>query len=315
MKLLFCRTISNNRKMIGKNADIHWDDLRVVLAVYRSESLSGAARLLGVNQTTVSRRIQGLEAALGGRLFDRADGRHTPTALGAEVVERAERIETEMIALAADATGAKTALSGAVRVTAVGSIIDRVLAPGVDTIARRHPDIHLQLIGSNTNFSFTRRETDLALRMGRPRSGAMLARKLADVGFAVYGAKGGEMNMAGERWIAYDESLELVAEHRWLLRHLGSQGARERIVMRTNSVASLKAAIASGAGQGVLPFLIGDAHPGLERLSGKTPVVERELWLLTHQELATWPRIRAVSQWICERVATVIRTPHIEVDT
>jgi len=292
--------------MSSKNAELNWDDLRVALAVFRGGSLSAAARVLEVNQTTVSRRVQGLEHTLGGRLFDRHDGVHTPTALGGEVLAHGERVETEMTALMTDVGAPGSTLSGAVRITAVGSILSTVLAPGLGRFTVDYPDVHIQLIGADANLSFTRRETDLALRMGRPRTGAMLARKLTDVDYGIYGAcalgtEAGEDSMA--RWVGFDDSLADIAEHRWLMRHLGAQRARERIVMKTNSFQTLVAAIGAGVGRGIVPCFVGDRDPQLVRLGEQTPVLKRELWLLTHQELASWPRIQAVSQWIRGRVA------------
>jgi len=292
--------------MTSKNAQLDWDDLRVALAVFRGGSLSAAARALEVNQTTVSRRMQGLEQALGGRLFDRHEGVHAPTALGTEVVAHGERVEAEMTALVAEVGAAGSSLSGAVRVTAVGSILSTVLAPGVGHFAACYPDIHMQLIGADANLSFTRRETDLALRMGRPRAGAMLARKLTDVNYGIYRARALDADVpeiSDTRWVGFDDSLADIAEHRWLMRHLGTQRARVDIVMKTNSFQTLVAAIGAGAGRGILPCFIGDRDPQLVRLGERVPVLKRELWLLTHQELASWPRIQAVSEWIRGRVA------------
>lgn len=297
--------------MTSKNAHMDWDDLRVALAVFRGGSLSAAARALEVNQTTVSRRLQGLEQALGGRLFDRREGVHTPTALGTEVLAHGERVEAEMTALMAEVGAAGSTLSGAVRITAVGSILSIVLAPGLGRFTADHPDIHIQMIGADANLSFTRRETDLALRMGRPRAGAMLARKLTDVDYGVYGARAVFPNGAdvGEnpaaRWVGFDDSLADIAEHRWLMRHLGTQRARERIVMKTNSFQTLVAAIGAGVGRGIVPCFVGDHDPQLVRLGERAPVLKRELWLLTHQELVSWPRIQAVSEWIRGRVAVM----------
>ena len=283
---------------------MNWDDLRTVLAVSRAETLLGAAKRLGVNQTTVSRRVKAAEAALGARLFARVRGRHVATGLGVEVTTHAERIEAEVLALAARADKEGATLTGTVRLTAVTSILQGVLMPGLGELAHRHPDIHLDLIGADANLSFSRRETDLALRLGRPRSGQIVMRKLGDVPYGLYAPVGGTQDVPaqGGCWVAYDDSLDGLPEQRWLEHHRGT-GV---VVFRANGVRLLADAIAAGVGLGMLPRPIGDAHGGLMRVGAPEPLLYRELWLLIHEEIAAWPRIRAVVDWLVERAKATL---------
>lgn len=285
--------------MICKNTEIDWRGLRFVLEVARCGTLSHAARRLGVDQTTVTRYIHTLESAVGAHLFQRIEGRYRPTAAGGEVIARAERVEAEILALQ-EGLNENALLTGRVRLTALVSIVDGLLAPALGAFAARYPDVVLELTGANDNFSFVRRETDVALRLGRPRHGRMIGRKLADVGFAVYGAKGRTReNLSRERWVAYGESLLHLPEARWLEAHL--RGGV--VVQRANAVRTLAWGVATGVGLGVLPCFVGDGDAALERIDATGPMPTRELWLLIHHELASWPRIRAVVDWIDDCVA------------
>src|SRR6516165_7434252 len=196
---------------------MNWDDLRHLLAIARAGTLSGAARRLAVNQTTVARRLAALEAALGVRRFDRAEGRLHPTKAGEIALARAAEVEQEIEALAQGVTGADREPAGLVRVTTVPILANHLLVPAVPALSARHPRIRLELIADSRNLSLTRREADLALRLSRPESGAgLLTRRLGDLDYAVYGPRG----RAGDRlaWITYEEGLG------HLPRRAGSRG-------------------------------------------------------------------------------------------
>ena len=272
---------------------MNWDDLRHLLAIARAGTLSGAARRLAVNQTTVARRLAALEAALGVRLFDRAEGRLHPTKAGEIALARAAEVEQEIEALAQGVAGADREPAGLVRVTTVPILVNHLLVPAVPALSARHPRIRLELIADSRNLSLTRREADLALRLSRPESGVgLLTRRLGDLDYAVYGPRG----KAGNRlaWITYEEGLSHLPQARWIARQAGAALAP----LAVSDAEALVHAIRTGLGKSLLPCLIADREQGLRRL-GK-PAFQRELWLLAHREQRHHGRIATVIAWIEE---------------
>lgn len=279
---------------------LRWSDLRVLLAVGRSGVLSAAARRLAVDETTVARRIARAEAALGVRLFHRADGRWHPTEAGAAALARAERVELEVEGLECEVAGIGAAAAGTVRVTSVPVVVNRVLAPAVPGLLAAHPQLRLELVPEPRDLSLTRRDADIALRLSRPRREARVrARRIGALAYAAYGAAAG----GGAGWILYDEGMAGLPQAAWLAERAGADGAAATAV---HDAETLVALIAAGVGRSLLPCAVGDAAPGLARIG--PPVLERELWLLLHPDLAPLARIRAAVDWI-ERACRGVAAP------
>ncbi|HQA08822.1 LysR family transcriptional regulator [Zoogloea sp.] len=274
---------------------MNWDDLRFLVEIGRSATLAAAARHLKVDQTTVARRLRALEDALGTPLFERSDGHWRPTGVGADVLERAMRIEEDVAGLARLAEAGAQAVSGVVRLTAVGAIVGDYLVPRLPGLYARHPELVVELIASNDNLNVSRREADIAIRLARPESGDFLIRKLADVGFAVYGPAQPDPTRSND-WVTYDDELAHTPEMRWLAGQL----AGGRVRLRSNKLAGLLGAVAVGIGRAVLPCFLADATPGLVRESGPQPVLSRDLWLLVHPDARRLPRVAAVADWLGE---------------
>lgn len=274
---------------------MNWDDLRFVVEIGRAGTLAAAARHLRVDQTTVARRLRALEDELGAALFERGDGRWQPTAIGTDVLQRAGRIEEDVTALLRVAEAGAGAVSGLVRVTAVGTLIGDYLAPRLAGLYARHPDLSIELIASNDNLNVARREADIAIRLARPTRGDILIRKLADSGFAVYGASRQGRGAASD-WVAYLDDLAHTPEMQ-VLESLRGDG---RIRLRSDSLRGLMGAVADGIGCGILPCFLADAEPGLRRLSGPQPVLSREIWLLIHPDARQQARVAATADWLAE---------------
>ncbi|MBI5615791.1 MAG: LysR family transcriptional regulator [Gammaproteobacteria bacterium] len=276
---------------------MNWDDLRFLVVIGREGTLAAASRRLKVDQTTVARRLRALERTLGATLFERDAGRWLPTAVGRGVLERAARIEEDVVSVVRAAEAGADTVSGVVRITSVSAIISGYLTARLPELYARHPELVVALLASNENLNVSRREADIAIRLARPPAGDFLIRKLAECGFATYGPAREDVHARPGDWVAYLEDLAHTPEMRWL----DSQLRGGRIRLRSNSLGVLAQAVANGIGCGILPCFIADRHPGLERLDPAQPAVTRDLWLLTHREARRQARVAAAADWLVER--------------
>ncbi len=270
-----------------------WDHLRFVLAVARAATLAGAARRLGVDQTTVARRLAAAELLLGARLFERVEGTLRPTAAGERAIARAARIEEEVRALGAGIDDGDATAAGVVRLTAVPILVNRLLVPALPQLRSAQPRIQLELVAEPRNLSLTRREADMALRLARPeRGGSAVTRRLGLLGYAAYGPRG--VAARGLPWIGYEEGQRHLPQARWLAA--AAQGGPPAPLL-VNDAETLVRAVQAGLGRSLLPCCIADGDERLERL-GPEVALSREVWVLTHGDLRRHARIQAVIAWL-----------------
>lgn len=286
-----------------ERAGLDWGHLRFFLALARTGSLSRAAKTLGVDRNTIARRVAALEEELHVQLYERGPQGWIRTAAGEELAALASRVEEDVLALARHADARDTAVAGTVRLTTASHVAARLLAPAVPALRDRHPHLVLELAVDQRPFDLTRREADLAVRMGRPRESGLVTRKLSDVAFRLYASpsylgRRRAVDVAGDAFIGFDETLASTPQERWLARVAPDR----RVSFRCNSTAALATAAAAGMGVAVLPCFYADGHPGLVRLEGPEPV-PHELWLLVHGDLRRTPRVHAVIDWLDALVA------------
>ncbi len=278
---------------------LDWGHLRFFLELVRTGSLSRAAQRLGVDRNTVARRVAALEEELGLSLFERGPQGWSRTSAGHDLAELASRVEEDVLALARHADARDRALCGTVRLTTTTHLAATLLVPALPALRERHPGLVLEIAADQRTFDLTRREADLALRMGRPRDAGLVTRKLSDVAHGLYASKAyaagrrGPVDFATDLFVGFDDSLTSTPQERWLAR----VGPDRRVVFRCNNTASLQAAARLGVGVAVLPCFVADPDPGLARLEGPEPV-GHELWLLVHGDLRRTPRVRAVIEWV-----------------
>lgn len=285
---------------------LDWGHLRFFLELVRAGSLSRAASRLGVDRNTVGRRVAALEAELGLPLFERGPQGWSRTPAGDELAALASRVEEDVLALARHADARDRTVAGTVRLTTASHIAAYLVVPAVPALLARHPGLVLEVAADQRTFDLTRREADLALRMGRPRdaSPGLVARKLSDVAYGLYAARGsaaarrGAADLAGDGFVGLDDSLASAPQERWLQRVAPGR----RVVFRSNSTASLVAAARTGLGVAVLQRFVADHDADLVRLDGPEPA-NHELWLLVHADLRRSPRVQAVIEWVDELVA------------
>jgi DNA-binding transcriptional LysR family regulator len=285
--------------------DLDWNDLRYVLATARTGRLAEAARRIRVNETTISRRIVRLEQALGSRLFHRNAGVLVPTESGHRVVEHAERVELEIGRLTSAVTGADARASGSVRITSTPWLVNRLLVPAVGALHGSHPLITVELISDPRNLDMTKREADIAIRLARPdRDQTAIARRIATLGFAVYGPAGKKAKSL--RWINFEEGMAGLPQSAWIAQEMKRE-RRLQPALLANDADVMLHAIAAGLGKSILPCAIGDHALGLTRLGGRAPVLRREVWLVVHPELRHLLRMRVVMEWIEKTISAHAR--------
>lgn len=274
---------------------LQWDDLRFVLALGRAGSLVGAGRLLGVNHSTVQRRLGQMEARLGVRLFERGVEGCTPTAMGEDALALAERLDGEIDGLARRLHGQDTRLTGTLRVTTTDTLLAGALDGVLAAFSRRHPGIDLDLVVDNRFLSLSKRDADVALRPSRDPPETLVGRRICTIASAVYGpaqdieAEGHDPDASGWSWIVPDDSLA----HLPAARAPYASVAHVRAGVRVNTLMGMLAATRAGMGLAALPCFLADPDPALRRVRPPDPSLSSELWLLTHRDLRKVARVRA----------------------
>lgn len=289
---------------VQQRAGLDWGNLKFFLELARTGSLSRAARRLGVDRNTIARRVAALEEELGIVLFERGPQGWTRTSAGDDLAALATRVEEDVLAVARHADARDRAVAGAVRLTTASHVAARLLAPALPLLRERHPSLLLEIAVDQRAFDLTRREADLAVRMGRPRDAGLVMRKLSDVAYRLYASpaylgRRRAIDLASDAFVCFDESLAGAPQERWLAKLAPAR----RISFRCNSTAALQAAARAGIGVAVLPCFAADSDPELVRLDGPEPV-PHELWLLVHGDLRRTPRVRAAIEWVDAVVET-----------
>ncbi len=282
--------------------DQNWDDYRLFLAIAQTGTLSGAARLLGVTHSTVFRRLAGFEDRLGVRLFERLPSGYALTAAGEAMQQTATRIDDEIAAVRRRVTGQDQRLSGQVRITATDMLAIGLLPPHLAAFRRAWPGIDLELLVSDTRLDLTRREADVALRLGNPVQETLVGRRVGRLAFGVYASVGRHRAGIAED-LAHNDWIGFGSGHAPLRQVLADWLPGLRPQFRTNSISAAVAAARAGIGLAPLPCAIADPDPDLVRVAAFPGDFRLDLWLLTHEDLRQTARIRAFVDFIAEALA------------
>jgi len=283
---------------------IPWDDLRTVLAIAQAGSLSGAARALNVSHATVFRRLGAIEERLGVRLFERNRAGYTPTPAGEDVAEAARRIESEVAGVERRVAGRDLLPSGTLRVTTTDTLLDGLLSPIFAAFCHLYPEINLEVAVSNTLFSLSKREADVAIRPTSSPPENLVGRRVARIQQAVYKAAQEstdgvhELDLDSLDWVGPDERMAYLQLDHWMC----SQGHDARCRYRVDTLNGMRAAVRDGIGVAALPCYLGDPDERLARLSEPVEDLSVDLWLLTHSDLRNVARIRAFMDSVAEGV-------------
>jgi len=269
---------------------MNWDDLRLFLTVTRTGSISGAAKQLGVQHSTISRRIRQFEEKLGMRLLERKKGGYELTPAGENIKEAANRIEREVLGVDGVLPGKDTQLSGPLRVTAINNMASSVLMPMFARFSELHPKVELHVIVSNTDASLSQREADVAIRLTNSPTDTLIGKRIVTVASAIYGShaylerirqQGGEPKWLGVECCGFHKT--------WTKQSSGEQAHH---FISDDTLLTL-AAIREGIGISILPCFMGDADPSLERFAEPDPSYNLGLWILLHPDLKRTSRVLA----------------------
>lgn len=269
---------------------MNWDDLRLFLAVTRTGSISGAARQLGVQHSTISRRMRQFEENLGTRLLERKKGGYELTPAGENIQQAATRIEREVLGVDGVLPGKDTQLSGPLRVTAINNMASSVLMPMFASFSEQHPKVELHVVVSNTDASLSQREADVAIRLTNAPTDTLIGKRIVTVASAIYGSRTylERMRQQGEepKWLG----VECCGFHKTWTKQ--SSGEQVHHFISDDTLLTL-AAIKEGIGVSILPCFMGDADPLLERFAEPDPAYNLGLWILLHPDLKRTSRVLA----------------------
>ena len=286
---------------------IKWDDLRFVIAIKRSRTLSGAGRSLSLSHATVFRRLESLERRLGVQLFERGRNGYSPTPAGEHLCAAAERVEAEVATAERRIVGQDLKPEGTLRVTATDTLCSGILMPICHAFRQQYPDITLEIVISDQLSNLSRREADIALRATLRPQQTLTGRKLGTIAQAVYGparhpaARKAEPRWTDYDWVGPDAALPYPPLEKWLAKNR----LDGRIGCRVNTLLGMRDAALAGLGLTVMPCYLCDPDPKLVRIGDPIPELETALWSLTHPDLKDVARVRAFLDFVAGQIMEI----------
>jgi len=289
---------------------MNWNDLKIFLAIAAAGSLSGAAKRLQYNHSTVFRRLNVLEQQLGVRLFERLPGGYSLTLPGQQMLHSAQEAQTTIERLELELAGQDYALEGKVRITTALNIARTLLPPIIKRLRQSHPGIEVELSAGDSDYDLNRREADIALRATQQPPAHLIGKRLVTYSWWIHGPSVGNSSEAvraspktledlhGQPLIGADPAMLRLDAFQWLEAHYHGD-----IVTRANDLSTMAALAIAGVGYALLPS--DQNEPGLQRFC-QVPHLTSELWLLTHPDLRNVQRIKVVWEALSQSSFTTV---------
>ncbi|MEO1540150.1 MAG: LysR family transcriptional regulator [Pseudomonadota bacterium] len=264
---------------------VAWDDLRTVLMLVRHRSLAGAAEALGINYTTVARRVRRAEEDLGQLLFERLPDGYRATDAAHLLAEHAEEMEVTEHSLLRKLQGAETALSGSLTITAPQLLIASFLSPVLDRFTRAHPGIDLRILATNELLDLTRLEADLAIRISRSPGDTLKGLRLLRQETASFACQTLAERIAQDPtgpidWVVYDG-------HPHVPRGVSPDYPNNSVRLRFDDMIAMIGAALAGLGVVRMPLFLGRSTPGLVQVPVLPPQPYADIWVVGHPDV--WP--------------------------
>lgn len=288
-----------------------WSDLRYFLAVARHGSTLAAARALGVNQSTVQRRLAELDRSLGRPLATRHASGYRLTEFGEALLPAAEKAEEAVTALARQAQEFGQEMSGTIRLTCPEPLVSRITAsPLLGLFQEKYPGVRVEIVMSDRYLDLAKGEADIALRSGEPADENLVGRKIGDSIWAVYASRSyvqhhgrpqSAADIAHHAIVGFDGAL---ANHR-AAKWLAATAPGATVAATNNSVLGVLMAVKSGVGLAPLPTTIAAMHEDLVEVLPPVAELQRGWYLLVHPDLREAPRIRAFLDFVAAHLDIV----------
>lgn len=279
------------------------DDILLIGVLARLGKPAPAAAVLRIHLATLYRRLKDLEREAGTPLFQRLDGRYSPTPLGEELVRAATTLEATLLEARRQLSGQEQRLEGRITITTADSLVAMV-STLLPPFHAQHPGIRFELIVSNGFADMARYEAEVAIRPTRSPPETLVGQRAGSFGYGIYAAAG---DTEASPWIVLDDSLSAIPSSRWLSGRISPA----ETVLRVNSMWAAGQAAASGLGKALLPTYLAQQF-GLRRLGDPIGELESEIWLLIHPDLRRTPRIRAFVDFAASRLRAILRNDYGE---
>jgi DNA-binding transcriptional LysR family regulator len=290
-----------------------WNDLKAFLGVARGGSTLAASKALGVNQTTVARRVESLEQALGLKLFERGQSGSRLTEAGRDLVAEAEKVERAAQALHARAKAHQRGLTGAIRITCTEILANLSITPAIAHFRRQYPEVQVEMMITDQTLDIAAGEADIAIRSGQalPVSD-LVARKLADHEHGLYcsrdyaarhGLPATPADLKDHELISCEGPGGRLPGIDWMIEQAGGKPPSHTC----NTITNLTTAVKSGLGVAPLSCVLADADPDLVRVTGPLEAARSSTWLVTRRELKDTPRIRAFIDFLVPHVQAQLK--------
>nr|WP_321982726.1 LysR family transcriptional regulator [uncultured Cohaesibacter sp.] len=275
--------------LLGEPGVMDWENIRYFRALVETGSVAAAARELGVERTTVTRRIQALERETGLELFDRRGRRLVLTAAGQDYAHVTSRMSEAAQEAALCAAGIRPGMSGRIKISAPPSLAKARLIGPLLAFGRKHPKLEIQLIGEIGFASLHRGEADIAVRLSRPEEGDLAISKMGSIAFHLYGHRDYVANTPAEerRYIGQGDETAAMPQQVALKQIAGGKFA-----FYVDDIDLQLAAVLAKGGIAALPDFLVDHQDDLVQLGAKNPLVERDVWSVTHNAQRHQERIR-----------------------
>ncbi len=273
---------------------INWDNLRYVLTVANKGSIAGAARELGVNRTTVLRRIDNFQKSLNCRIFEQTSSGYTLTPEAEKMIAAAREVESTLYCMLRDVEGSELKLEGELRVTTTDSFMVSIMGPLLASFHRKHPKIIVDILITNNILDIHRRDADIAVRPTGSPDPHLVGHRLCDVEFGVYASRDylrnmGPLDWREHHWVGLESSLRATPPGKWFDATIPPS----QVCLRGDSFVAIKVAAENGLGVALLPHFLGQMSDALIEIPVPTDELTVGLWVLTHPDLVRSARVHA----------------------